>query len=59
MHVVVAVEAVWFPPVETGKFVKLSCHYVVEGASETGVEHDVINANDFECSFIEVEFLDR
>jgi len=23
-----------------------------------GVEHDVINANDFECAFIEVEFLD-
>lgn len=26
---------------------------------ETGVEHDVINANDFECAFIEIEFLDR
>ena len=26
---------------------------------ETGVEHDVVNANDFECAFIEVEFLDR
>lgn len=24
---------------------------------ELGVEHDVINANDFECAFIEVEFL--
>ena len=23
-----------------------------------GVEHDVINGNDFSCSFIEVEFLD-
>lgn len=22
-----------------------------------GVEHDVINANDFECAFIEIEFL--
>jgi quercetin dioxygenase-like cupin family protein len=26
---------------------------------ESGVEHDVINANDFECAFIEIEFLDR
>ena len=26
---------------------------------EAGVEHDVVNANDFECAFIEVEFLDR
>lgn len=25
---------------------------------EIGVEHDVINANDFECSFIEVELLE-
>lgn len=22
-----------------------------------GVEHDVINANDFECAFVEIEFL--
>ena len=26
---------------------------------EIGVEHDVINANDFECAFIEIEFLER
>jgi len=26
---------------------------------ELGVEHDVMNANDFECAFVEVEFLDR
>ncbi len=25
---------------------------------EIGVEHDVINANDFECAFIEVELLE-
>lgn len=25
---------------------------------EIGVEHDVINANDFDCSFIEVELLE-
>lgn len=25
---------------------------------DAGVEHDVINGNDFECAFIEVEFLD-
>lgn len=25
---------------------------------ELGVEHDVINANDFECAFIEVELLE-
>ena len=25
---------------------------------EIGVEHDVINGNDFECAFIEVEFLE-
>lgn len=24
---------------------------------ETGVEHDVINGNDFECAFVEVEVL--
>ena len=24
-----------------------------------GVEHDVINGNDFECAFIEVEFLEE
>lgn len=24
-----------------------------------GVEHNVINANEFECAFVEVEFLDR
>ena len=24
---------------------------------EVGVEHDVINGNDFECAFIEIEFL--
>lgn len=24
---------------------------------KAGVEHDVINANDFECSFIEIEFI--
>lgn len=23
-----------------------------------GVEHDVINGNDFECAFVEIEFLD-
>lgn len=26
---------------------------------ERGVEHDVLNGNDFECAFIEVEFLLR
>ena len=26
---------------------------------ELGVEHDVINANDFECAFIEVELLEQ
>jgi len=24
---------------------------------ELGVEHDVINVNDFECAFVEIEFL--
>ena len=24
-----------------------------------GVEHDVINANEFECAFVEIEFLDQ
>ena len=24
---------------------------------EVGVEHDVLNSNDFECAFVEVEFL--
>jgi len=24
-----------------------------------GVEHDVISANDFECAFVEIEFLDQ
>ncbi len=26
---------------------------------EAGVEHDVINANDFECAFVEVELLEK
>lgn len=26
---------------------------------ELGVEHDVINGNDFECAFVEVELLDK
>lgn len=26
---------------------------------ELGVEHDVLSANDFECAFIEIEFLDK
>jgi hypothetical protein len=26
---------------------------------KAGVEHDVINANDFKCKFIEVELLDK
>lgn len=25
---------------------------------ETGVEHDVINGNDFECAFVEIELLE-
>ena len=25
---------------------------------EAGVEHDVINANDFECAFVEIELLE-
>jgi len=24
---------------------------------QTGVEHDVINGNDFECAFVEIEFV--
>ena len=26
---------------------------------EIGVEHDVINANDFECAFVEIELLEE
>lgn len=26
---------------------------------ELGVEHDVINGNDFECAFVEIEFLQQ
>ena len=26
---------------------------------EVGVEHDVISGNDFECAFVEIEFLDQ
>lgn len=26
---------------------------------EIGVEHDVINANDFECAFVEIELLEQ
>lgn len=26
---------------------------------KVGVEHDVISANDFECAFVEIEFLDQ
>ena len=32
-------------------------YIVVPYFREVGVEHDVINGNNFECAFIEIEFL--
>jgi hypothetical protein len=32
-------------------------YIVVPYFREVGVEHDVINGNDFECVFVEIEFL--
>lgn len=41
-----------------GEIVSAQLQHGVPYFREIGVEHNVINANDFECAFIEVEFLD-
>jgi quercetin dioxygenase-like cupin family protein len=40
-----------------GERVKAQMQNGVPYFREIGVEHDVINANDFECAFVEVELL--
>ncbi|MCP4318275.1 MAG: cupin [Hyphomicrobiales bacterium] len=40
-----------------GERVQAAMHNGVPYFRELGVEHDVINGNDFECAFVEIEFL--
>jgi len=40
-----------------GSRVKAELQNGVPYYREAGVEHDVINGNDFECAFIEIELL--
>lgn len=42
---------------DTGETVRAELKHGVPYFRQVGVEHDVINANDFECAFIEIEFL--
>jgi hypothetical protein len=42
-----------------GEHVKAELKHGVPYYRELGVRHDVINGNDFECAFIEVEFLEK
>ena len=41
-----------------GAKVKAQMHNGLPYFRDTGVEHDVINGNDFECAFVEVELLE-
>lgn len=41
-----------------GEIVKAQMQNGVPYYRELGVEHDVINGNDFECAFVEVELLE-
>lgn len=41
-----------------GERIKAQMQNGVPYFREIGVEHDVINANDFECAFVEVELLE-
>ena len=43
----------------TGEPVRVEMKSGVPYFRELGVEHDVINGNDFECKFVEVEFLNN
>ncbi|MEP3248491.1 MAG: cupin domain-containing protein [Sneathiella sp.] len=40
-----------------GEIVKASMKNGIPYFREAGVEHNVMNGNDFECAFVEVEFL--
>jgi hypothetical protein len=40
-----------------GKITKATMQSGVPYFRNLGVEHDVINGNDFECAFVEIEFL--
>lgn len=42
----------------SGNVTKAALKHGVPYAREAGVEHDVINGNDFECAFIETELLE-
>ena len=44
---------------ETGERTRAELRTGVPYFRNLGVEHDVINGNDFECAFVEIEFLDR
>lgn len=41
----------------TGEKSRAEMRHGVPYFRSAGVEHDVINANDFECAFVEIEFL--
>ena len=49
----------WKSITETGERTTADLSNGVPYYRERGVEHDVINANDFECAFIEIEFIRR
>ena len=42
----------------SGERNKVEMHNGIPYFRNVGVEHDVINGNDFECAFVEVEFLE-
>lgn len=42
-----------------GSIVNAPMKHGVPYFRELGVEHDVMNGNDFECAFVEVEFLEQ
>ena len=42
---------------DDGETVRADLQNGVPYFRQVGVEHDVINANDFECAFIEIEFV--
>lgn len=42
-----------------GELVQAEMHSGVPYFREISIEHDVINANDFECAFVEVELLEE
>jgi len=43
--------------IEGGEIIKAELQKGVPYFRDLGVEHDVVNGNDFECAFVEIEFL--